>query len=402
MQKGISVPESLEGLLVRRALGDKAAEKAAGGRLSKKELAEITAAMLELSDRFNGIDATPLGEYMASRWHRAAYFLYFLPANFAKAQAVLWELAPTLSGKTTLSVLDAGSGPGSLSLGLLDFVARQTDIRELKILALDSSREALEDWRFLVRGYAGVLAEEGKALKASYVTRTVDLAAAEAAEGEYDVVLFGDSLNELFAGSDEGVKERAALLADYAGRLTSGGSIVVIEPALKELSRQVQAIRDLLVRDYGMSIYAPCLRQGPCPMLAAGRERDWCHTAVLWMRPRIVRQIDEIAKRNKHVVKFSYLVARRTNGCPVEIPEGAQTLRVVGDRMAEKGKFHALLCGEGGCEKYTLLRRDEVPAREDFTRMHRGDIVSVLKGGERGDGIRLDAESAIRLLKKFS
>ena len=99
-------------------LGEQAAEKAREGRLSRKELSSVTRGMLELSDRFNGIDATPLGDYMKSRRHRAGYFLYFLPANFAKAWAVASEMSPTLSDKQEISILDVGSGPGSLALGI--------------------------------------------------------------------------------------------------------------------------------------------------------------------------------------------------------------------------------------------------------------------------------------------
>jgi SAM-dependent methyltransferase len=402
VQTGITFPPNLEKLLVLRALGANAAEKAERGYLSNSELSDATDAMLELSDRFNGIDATPLGGYMDSRWHRAAYFLYFLPANFAKARAVAAELAPAFAGRDALSILDVGSGPGSLTLGFVDFLARETGVRRIEVRALDSSRKALDDLRFIVSGYAAALAEEGIGLTVTVETAVCNLAAAPAPRGEFDCILFGDSLNELFRGAPDTIARRASLVASYARNLSETGSVVVIEPALKDVSRELHAVRDLLAAKHGLSIYAPCLRQGPCPMLEPGNERDWCHTSALWMRPTIVRRIDEATGRNKFTVKFSYLVARRTAGYPVGGVKGQEVLRVVGDRMIEKGKSHALLCGESGCRTFTLLTRDECEATEPFTTLHRGDVVTASGFIPKGAGAKLTKESSVSLLRRFS
>jgi len=402
MQTGIAFPEALESLLVLRALGEKAAAKASRGYLSGAELADVTKAMLELSDRFNGIDASPLSDYMQSRWHRAAYYLYFLPANFAKAWAVLSELAACVPGRDNLSILDVGSGPGSLSLGALDYFVRRHGVKRLSITALDSSRLALEDLRSLVRGHAESLAAEGFAADVSVETRTVDVAAATPPAGAWDIILFGDSLNELWRGAGDAVGERARLLASYSSNLAADGSTVVIEPALKEVSRALQAVRDGLVARHGLRIYAPCLRQNECPMLSQRQERDWCHTAALWMRPRIVRRIDQATGRNKHVVKFSYLVARKAPGYPVEPPGEGWFFRVVGDRITEKGKAHMLLCGERGCVTATLLTRDETESNAAFTRLYRGDVVAIDSLEERKDGLRVRGDSSVHLLRRFS
>ena len=138
-------------------------------------------------------------------------------------------------------------------------------------------------------------------------------------------------------------------------------------------------------------------------MLAVGRERDWCHTSILWTRPKIVKRIDELAGRGKLTVKFAYLVARKESGYPTAADDdGGEVMRVVGDRLGQKGKAHALLCGESGCRTYTLLTRDECEATAAFIEMHRGDIVSVGRAQEKGDGMRLDKESSVRLLERFS
>ena len=86
--------------------------------------------------------------------------------------------------------------------------------------------------------------------------------------------------------------------AGVGGRLLApGGTIVIIEPALRETSRELLAVRDLLLSQTAqpaLDVVAPCFWAGPCPALE--RERDWCHDAApVPSSPR---------------VDFSYLVLR--------------------------------------------------------------------------------------------
>ena len=402
MQPGITFPESLENLLVLRTLGEEAAAKAETGYLSKKELAAVTAALLELSDRFNGIDAAPLGDYMRSRWPRAAYLLYFLPANFAKLWSVLAELKETFAFSESLSVLDAASGPGSLSLAMLDFAARETPVKLLRLTALDSSREALEDLSFLAKQYAASLAAAGTDFGVTVRTQVTNLAAAPGPEGPFDIILFGDSLNELFRDSKSSSLQRAHLVAEYARRLKPDGRLIVIEPALKDMTRALQAVRDTLLGEHGLSVCAPCFAQGPCPMTAPGRERDWCHIAALWTRPAVVRRIDEFAERSKFVLKFSYLVISKAPSAAAAESSNRGLFRVVGDRIVEKGKSHVLLCGATGCRAFTLLTRDENPATKPFLGLHRGDVIAVSNYDQKGNAARLTKDSTVTLLRQFS
>ncbi len=402
MEKGVPFAQSLELLLIRRALGDAAAEKAEFGKLSTSELEPITRGMLELSDWFNGLADAPGSRYMQSRWHRAAYFLYFLPANVIKARTVVSELSRTFCGLDSLSVLDVGSGPGSATLGLLDFVARETDIRTLRLEAIDQSHDALSDWRFLVDGYQKALAAEGASIQLSVRTHVADAATLAPPGGPWDIIFFGDTANELFRDADDPVKARADLLAAYADTLAEGGSLVIIEPALKTTSLALAQVRDALVAEHGLSIYAPCHGGGPCPMAVEEKPRDWCHTGVAWARPRIVARIDQIAGRKKFVVKFAYCVARRREESPVEAPPGQTVFRVAGDLLEEKGKRYALLCGLPGCVRFTLLNRDATDANEAFEHACRGDMLAIDAWDERKDGARLTKASRVRVLRRFS
>lgn len=394
-------PDVLEALLVKRAFGEAVADKASRSGFSGKDLKNTVAAMLDLSDRFNGISAKPLGDYMQSRYLRTAYLVYFLPANFVKIQAVMPGVARTPAGGRPFRVLDAGAGPGSMSLGVLDYLARKHLARRVEITAADSSREALADWRFLVDAYAAALGEEGIGLSLTPRPQVVDISTPPPTRETYDLVIFGDVLNELYCGEDA-VRKRANLVAKYADLLTDNGCLIIIEPALKAVARALQKVRDRLVGEYGLHVWAPCLDESPCPMLLDGRARDWCHSGALWIRPKTIRKIDELARRRKLFVKFSYIVVGKAAGKPVEAPAGKTVFRVVGDLLREKGKVRALLCGGPGCRMATLLARDIAPETEDFVELRRGDIVAVGSWEDKLDGWRLSRDSGIELVKRFS
>src|SRR6185436_11471630 len=127
-------------------------------------------------------------------------------------------------------------------------------------------------------------------------------------------------LNELPLSVDE----RARLVLSWIDELLApDGICVLLEPALRETSRDLLGVRDRLTAR-GLFVVAPCLWQGPCPALA--RERDWCH--------------DSTAER----VDFSYLAVAR-HGQPSSDPS---LFRIVSDRLEEKGRLRLFGCGPAG------------------------------------------------------
>lgn len=402
MKMGIVVPEGLQRLIAERALGEPSVARALEGYILKFDLSRVSQAMLELSDRFNRIDETLGGDYMESEGHRAAYLLYFLPANFAKASVVLSELAPTFAGRESLSILDMGSGPASMSLAALDTLGRLPGVARIDFTVMDSSRGALEDGAFLLRRYAADAFAEANAPKLVVSTAVTDLETAAFSDRRWDLIIIGDTLNELHRGTARPAASHAAFLENLAGNLADDGSLVVIEPSLKSIALRLQAVRDIVAEKPGLCVRAPCLRQGPCPMLSEDHERDWCHTGALWMRPPFVRCIDKATGRKKFVLKFSSMVIRRRTEPPAEAPGGMTAFRVVGDLRREKGKSRIMLCGEPGCRMLTILKRDVNERTEVLLGVERGDIVAVDSWEERKDGWRLSAGAAVEILRRYN
>jgi hypothetical protein len=193
--------------------------------------------------------------------------------------------------------------------------------------------------------------------------------------GRFDLIVAAHLLNEL-ALEMEG---RARLVQGWCRELLDdAGVCILVEPALRETSRGLLAVRDhLLVA--GLFVVAPCLRQGPCPALA--RERDFCHLSAA------------AVAHGRSRVDFSYLVLRRHGTAGAHAP----LFRVVSDAMKDKGRLRFFVCGPAGRILLTRLDRDRSPGNQALDRLERGAVVTIESAAVRPDGLRCGCETGIAL-----
>jgi len=207
---------------------------------------------------------------------------------------------------------------------------------------------------------------------------TTDLASAlPAVEGRFDLIVAAHLLGELFVDrpADERVDARAQRVCAWAEELLApGGTVILVEPALRETSRELLAVRDQLLALSDLAIVAPCFWTGACPALV--RDRDWCHDAVTASDRRI---------------DYSYLVLRdRWKPIP-----GQLRYRVVSDPMPEKGRLKLFACGPTGRDPYIRLDRNESPANAAFAQLQRGDVARITNAAEASDGMRVEATTTV-------
>ncbi len=277
-------------------------------------------------------------------------------------------------------MLDLGSGPGPLALAALDAGA-------VAATACDRAKQALTAARELAR-----LA--GAPLTTREWNPTHGRPLAELCPGAPpDLITIGHVINELWKG--EGAEEkRAALLEEAARTLAPGGSLVVIEPALRDTSRALLRVRDLLVAR-GFAVRAPCLFRGACPALL--KESDWCHAERAIDPPPLVAQIGKAAGLRKEAVKMSYLVLAPPGEPWAEPPPGV-VFRIVSEPLAGKGRLRYMGCGPDGRRGLALQEKHVADANRRFEALRRGDVVALTGTEARGDGLALGAGSGVTVL----
>ena len=356
--------------------------------IEKKELKALAADVVRLSRLLTRERENLPVAYLNDDGLREAYRTYFLPPNLEKVQVPLHAITlhpGRVLEKEQLRVLDLGCGPGTASLGVLKFFEARKNPPRLDVVAIDRVAENLTIAREL---FSSCLRSND--LNATLKTIRSNIENAGHLAGEpFDLIVLSNILNELYARDKERIARRTALVKEVLDRcLSADGSCVIIEPALRETSRELLAVRDGLLEE-GVAVCAPCLYQGACPALA--NPKDWCHEDVPWDPPAVIRELDKLTGLRKDSLKFSYLVLRKDRPGQATISV-ENTFRVVSEPLISKGKIEFFFCGAGGRRPAIRLDKDGTSRNEAFGNLRRGDRVS-LKGA-------IDEQKRLRIGKE--
>ncbi|MGE0644682.1 MAG: small ribosomal subunit Rsm22 family protein [Nitrospira sp.] len=304
-----------------------------------------------------------------------AYLLYFLPVNLAKIQVLLNEM-PVPEASQRFSVLDIGSGPGTGALAVLDWWHQQQPSHAVTVTAVDGARAALEQARRLWDRYcqaAGV----GEASLHVYEGDLEGRAWLEQVKqrANFDLIILANSLNEISAGEKDSIKTRANMVGEALSLLAPHGTMMIVEPALRETSRELHLVRDRLLQERRCTVYSPCLHELNCPALV--KPDDWCHEERPWEPPAVIQEIDKQVGFIKDALKFSYLLLRKDGKTITE--RRPDVYRVVSELRTMKGEKRAWLCNEQGRQEVGRQDRLASPRNEPFDQWHRGAIVQIEK-----------------------
>jgi ribosomal protein RSM22 (predicted rRNA methylase) len=366
----------------------------------------VAQAVRNLSRLFTTKRATLPQHYLDDPAHASAYFSYFLPVNLSKVQVLLDELAENngieASGRP-MAVLDLGCGPGTGSLALLDWLwhRKPEQARGLSVLASDTSSAPLQDatklWEAYCRevgiGSTGLRSVEGNLehpLKGELGKQIMR-------GGPYDLMIMANCLNELFSKSIDPPVARAAVIEQLLPFLAPHGTIMIIEPALRQTARALHQVRNYLLKKGLCTVYSPCLHEGACPAL--DHPDDWCHEERPWETPPAIAALDREVGFIKDALKFSYLLLR-TDGRTIAT-RSPQTFRVVSELRELKGDTRAWLCNELGRSEVGRLDRAESETNAAWDDCRRGTIVRIeeLKRKEGATLGRIPAEGTVEIIR---
>jgi SAM-dependent methyltransferase len=370
----------------------------------------LAQAVVNLSRLFTTSRPLLSPRYLDDPAHAAAYLSYFLPVNLSKVQVLLDELPNDNSQEPPdrpMAVLDLGCGPGTGALALLDWLWHRSQERakSLSVLATDASHASLQDAKRLWEAYcrevgisnAGLRCIEGNLehpLKGDLGKQIV--------RGEpYDLIIMANCLNELFATTANPPAERAAVVAQLLPFLAPHGTIMIVEPALRQTARALHHLRNYLLKQGLCTVYSPCLHEGACPAL--DHPDDWCHEERPWQTPPAIAAIDQEVGFIKDALKFSYLLLR-TDGRTI-VTRSPQTFRVVSELRELKGEKRAWLCNETGRPEVGRLDRKASPQNAAVDSWHRGAIVQIerIVRKEREGKVspvgRIESDAAVQIVR---
>ena len=341
---------------------------------------ELVRAVVERSRRYTS-ERELLDEPMGGAQEAAdlaARALFFGVADAAKMSVPLAELdrSDLVPARAPLRLLDLGAGAGAMTLGAAGYLASTGRAVDLAVTAVDRDRPALTIFEAAARHLTGALGGRIEIERRAELLRDARLA-----PGGFDLIVAGGVMNELDPAT------RLALVERALAALDGGAALILVEPALRETSRDLHRVRDHVLAAGLARVFAPCTRAAaPCPALA--RERDWCHEdRPLALPPRASRVAKATGLRDSGM-KFSYLVLRRAPDPLVAAPEGRAALRVVSEPKRLKGRRECTGCGDAGWVHLRLLGRHRGDTNRSFERVRRGDVIVIDRDAGRPGEIR--------------
>jgi len=361
----------------------------------------VLQAVGELSRLFTKERAMLRQPYLDDPANAVAYLHYFLPVNLSKVQVLLDEM-PAVESGAGFHVLDLGSGPGTGSLAVLDWWHRHNLAGRVSVVAVDSSQAALRQAKQLWSRYC----QSARLTGTSFEIHEADLERPAWLEyvkeqAPFDLIVLANCLNEIHINANDPIDSRARVVTELLALLARQGTVMIVEPALRETSRALHLLRDRLVQAKACTIYSPCLHERDCPALV--NPDDWCHEERAWVPPDSIQEVDKEVGFIKDALKFSYLLLRKDGMTIAE--RRPDVYRVVSELRELKGEKRAWLCNELGRQEVGRQDRLASPKNDVLDQWHRGTIVQIErivhkeKGGKVSALGRIERDAAVRMIK---
>jgi len=252
-----------------------------------------------------------------------SYLAYHFPVYFMQTGHLLAMLARDGLLKKTMTVLDAGTGPGVVPLAIAEFYSRLDGARAT-VFSVERSEEHIEAFMFLREQCTHKGAPASIKPPARADITTVDPAQIPQ---QVDLLVFSNVLNELI---DHSLEQRADLVMRFAERLSPDGTILIVEPAEEITSTQLR-ILSLALKKRGLTIHSPCSFVWGTNCTP---DRCWSFvTAPSIMPTRLMETLAACEEPFRYVntdIKYSYVVLRKDGKTREQyrVPAGSRVLRL--------------------------------------------------------------------------
>lgn len=309
-----------------------------------------------------------------ARW-RAAYGLYFFPQSFVRAAFPLAEFLDFhpgyWAGREAIHILDLGAGLGACGWGVVRLLRLRGYRQKVILQAVDHSPAQLR----VLESFGRELREHLGEVEVRILCRDLRQLPADIA---CDLLLCGFALNEAYP--EQSAEDLRVPAQAWASRLRPGGLVVILEPALQQLSRRLSLLGNLLPQD-GWQRHGPFPGDGPDPLTFDPHR--WNHEVRAWRTPQSLQFVNRHLWRDLQHLKFSHLVlGREVTALPSRLGEfaaGPGLFRLAAPMALLKGRFITAGVGTDG-----VLRHYDLPTR-GLERATRDRLESI----ERGDWLGL-------------
>ena len=153
----------------------------------------------------------------------------------------------------------------------------------------------------------------------------------------------------------------AEALASLRLLILRSEAVLWVEPGTRDVGRGLATVRDTLLEEF--RVVAPCTHRNTCPLLAPGRENDWCHFFA--PAPGEIFAHGDWVNFGKRAgidlrsLPYSFLLLDRRPAAEGTGTSDETLSRVIGRPEFFKPYARLLNCDASGAAELTLQKRDD-------------------------------------------
>lgn len=354
----------------------------AGGLLTNlcEPASRLVARVKELSLTFTKQRPNHLPDYFDNEKTVQAYIAAFVLTNVAKIKRCLVMVDSLMPKRQSIRILDLGCGPGTALLAASEYIKTRLPSKEVFLVGIERSSKALEAAKEL---FSFALPKNHHV---QLIRSDISNAFSLLKNSSFDITIAANLLNELGE-----IKTQVRTVKNF---LSISGLLILLDPALKNTSRELMELRDLFLEQGLGSVLSPCTHQFACPMLIKN-PRDWCHFYLEWQRPKLIEHLDRLTGLDHRYLKMSYCILNKKIGTLFN----QNIWRAVSSPLISKGKREIFLCGNGKIIKVRRLDRNKTDSNRALSDVMRGDLVHLTT---QGDLVEMAKENSLEILKRFN
>ncbi len=321
-------------------------------KLQTREFRGVVEGVKTLQDGLHSSKNLIGANYFSDPALLGSYLLYQWVVHYQQAMSVLNEL-PIVPRR----VLDVGSGPAPFAFAALRHGAGE-------VFAADRSAPALELGSTVCGRYGLPLSVRQWDCQKEPMPVT----------GNFDLIILGHCLEEIFPANQANWKERQDKFISYLlDRLTPQGHLLIVDSSHLESNRRILELRDVLVQR-GVPVQAPCVWRGECPALKA--KDSPCYAQREFEKPTLIKEIQRATSINLGSLKMTYIIFRSPKA---QWPQTAnkKLYRIISPPVDSFQGKRYYVCGTDG-KKNLGSHLPEHPAESRaFEYLRRGELISV-------------------------
>ncbi len=269
-----------------------------------------------------------------------SYLLYYLPANIFKVWKPLQDLHLRNILKPDMRILDVGTGPGSVSIGVIEYYKSLAEsfpelTYKLSFVLLDSDLKFLSLAQRLFEAVSVFMPINLSVTIEEIICENIGTDSSFKSLGDFDLILISNFIN---CNEGENSRNATPIIYEFSNNIKSDGSLIIIEPADEKSCVSFKSIRNEIVNSGILNIFSPCIGLWE----SKSKYECTCFGMVrcFWDIPMIYDFLISkgLKKGNRVDVPFNYVVFRKDNAKKYSIIKNTQYFTKLVDLKEKVGQ----------------------------------------------------------------